>query len=106
MKNTNEQNKPIRKPKLVLNNATKLYLASKEISDENVDDLFFVLALFLPVNKGNIILQPQTEMMTFDDVESARIYSETLSKYCAYNAKTQPAKMAQFAIEEFKQNTK
>ena len=106
MKKQNEQIKPIRKPKLVLNNATKLYLASKEVSDGEVDDLFFILALFLPVNKGNFVLQPQTEMMTFDDAESARIYSETLSKYCAYNAKTQPAKMVQFAIDEFKQNTK
>ena len=84
MKKQNEQIQPIKRPRLVLNNATKLYLASKEISTEN-DDCFFIMSMFLPKNQKRGDLQ--TELMVFDDAESASIYGQALEKYSNFNVK-------------------
>ncbi len=84
IKKQTEQNNTIKRPRLVLNNATKLYLASKEISTEN-DDYFFIMSLFLPKNQKHNDLQ--TELMVFDDPESASIYGQALEKYSNFNVK-------------------
>ena len=79
----------IKKPRLVLNSATKFYLATTEVNPENPSDWFFFISLFYPVKNGMIIQQPQTEITTFDDSESAAIYYETMVHYCDFNAKIQ-----------------
>lgn len=79
----------IKRPRLVLNNATKFYLAITEFDPESTSDLFFFISLFYPVKNGSIKLIPQTEITTFDDAESAAIYYDTLVRYCEFNARNQ-----------------
>lgn len=78
----------IKKPKFVLTDETKFYLATKDISNEE-SDLFFIASLFLPAKKGTIYLQPFTEIATFDDAESATIYYETVSKMAEVHKATE-----------------
>ena len=79
----------IKKPRLVLNNTAKFYLATHEVNPENPSDWFFFISLFYPVKDGRIMQQPQTEITTFDDAESAAIYYETLVHYCEFNSRVQ-----------------
>ena len=84
-----KQNNSIKKPKFVLTDETKFYLATKDITDTENDDLFFIASLFLPVKKPNVIvLDPHTEIATFDDAESASIYCETVSKMVKIHEET------------------
>jgi hypothetical protein len=88
MANKKETNKGlIQKPRLVLNNTAKFYLATHEVNSES--DWFFFISLFYPVKNGRIMQQPQTEITTFDDAESAAIYYETLVHYCEFNSRVQ-----------------
>ena len=89
MAHNKPKNNTIKKPKFVLTNEAKFYLATKDITDENDDDLFFIASLFLPVKKPNVIvLDPHTEIATFDDAESAHIYYETVAKMAKIHAET------------------
>lgn len=90
MANKNKTSKNlIQKPRLVLNNTAKFYLATTEVNPENPSDWFFFISLFYPVKNGRIMQQPQTEITTFDDAESAAIYYETLVHYCEFNSRVQ-----------------
>ena len=80
MKNKKTKNTAIKKPKFVLTDEAKFYLATKDITDENDDGLFFIASLFLPAKKGVVTLDPYTEIATFDDAESAMIYHDTVAK--------------------------
>ena len=82
----------IKQPILVLNNATKFYLATHEVNPEDPSDWFFYISLFYPVKNGKIIEQPQTEIVAFDDAKSAAVYYETLRHFCEFNAKNQKNK--------------
>lgn len=70
----------IKKPRFVLTDEAKFYLATKDITGENENGLFFIASLFLPSNKGVVLLEPHTEIATFDDAESASIYYDTVAK--------------------------
>lgn len=82
-KETNNNN--IKKPKLVLNNATKLYLATKELEYDSAEGLFFIASLFLPITKGFVPLNPCTEVAAFDDALSAIVYRETIDNMAKLN---------------------
>ena len=106
MKNTNEGNKfEFKKPVLVLNDATKMYLATQDVSDDKTD-FFLILSLFLPRNKGRFSLEPQTEISTFYDAESASVYHETLKRYCEVNKKRPEAQMFADTIKKFNENAR
>lgn len=81
-------NKTIKKPKFILTDEAKFYLATKDITNDD-DDLFFIASLFLPVKKGTIFLQPFTEIATFDDAESASIYHDTVAKMAKIHEQTE-----------------
>ena len=75
------KNSGFKKPRFVLTDEAKFYLATKDVTDVDNDDMFFIASLFLPVKKTNVvILDPHTEIATFDDAESATIYHETVAK--------------------------
>lgn len=95
----------IKKPILTLNSTTKFYLATREITNEE-DDLFFIISLFMPVKNGSVFNQAITEISTFEDAKSASVYYQTLSKYCAVNAKTQIGQSVEDAIKDFYAYTK
>ena len=96
----------IKKPRLVLNDNQKFYLATKEISNGETD-LFCIISLFLPVNKGMITAsEAHTEISAFDDADSAAIYRETLEQYCRFNTKTNLGRTCKAAIEEFEKSAK
>lgn len=95
----------VKKPILVLNDATKLYLATQDVSKDG-NGLFLIMSLFLPVNKGRILPEPKTEISAFEDAESASIYHEILQRYCAFNRKRDVAQLVTHAIKEFDQITK
>ena len=81
MENKKPKNNEIKKPRFVLTDEAKFYLATKDITDTDKDDMFFIASLFCPVKRANVIvLEPHTEIATFDDAESASIYYETVSK--------------------------
>lgn len=107
MKNKMKQktNTIIQKPILVLNDQTKFYLATVELNDDEPSDLFFIMSLFLPVKDSIIYAKPSTEIMTFNDAESADAYRQTLSHYCDVNIKSDIAKSVEKAIEDFKKHT-
>lgn len=105
MKKETKQNTVIQKPILVLNDKTKFYLATVELNDDNPSDLFFIMSLFLPVKGSSVYAEPHTEIMTFNDAESADTYRQTLSHYCDVNAKSAIAKQVENAIEDFKKQT-
>lgn len=104
--NDNTNKGAIKKPRLVLNDATKFYLATHEVVTEDISDLFFFISLFYPVKDGRIFERPQTEITTFDDAESAAIYYETLQRLCAFNAKNPNLIYASEVIKNFKERTK
>ena len=97
----------IKKPKFVLTNEAKFYLATRELSNENGDGLYFIASLFLPVKNGSILAQAYNEVATFDDADSAMIYRETVANLCQVNLTT-TAVGREFAkiAEEFKENTR
>ena len=95
----------IKKPILTLNSATKFYLATRELTNEE-DDLFFIISLFMPVKNGSVVAQAVTEILTFEDANSANVYYQTLSKYCAVNAKHQIGQSVENAIKDFYAYTK
>ena len=95
----------VKKPILVLNDATKIYLATKDVSKSEAG-LFLIMSLFLPVNKGRILPEPKTEISAFEDAESASIYYETMDVFCKFNRKKQIAQLVTHAIKEFDQITK
>ena len=86
-KKTNKQtnNSGIKKPILVLNNATKLYLATKELEYDSAEGLFFIASLFLPITNGFAPLNPCTEVAAFDDALSAVVYRETIDNMAKLN---------------------
>lgn len=97
-----KQNNSIKKPKFVLTDETKFYLATKDITDTENDDLFFIASLFLPVKKPNVIvLDPHTEIATFDDAESASIYHDTVSKMAQVHAQIEDFAILKDAINKF-----
>jgi len=102
----NKTNNSKKRPKVVINNLTKLYIATKEITDDNNGDLFFIMSLFLPVKDGVTYLRPQTEIEAYDDAEYFCNYYQTLSHYCAVNAKTTIGIQAKQAIADFYKYTK
>lgn len=95
----------IQKPILTLNSATKFYLATRELTNEE-DELFFIISLFMPVKNGLVFNQAFTEISTFEDAKSANVYLQTLSKYCTVNAKTQIGQSVKDAIKDFYTYTK
>ena len=97
----NKTNPSIKKPRFVLTDETRLYLATKELSEESPDGLFFIVSLFWPVKQGAQPAVPRTEVATFDDAESAVIYRETVAAMCRANAKSAFAEMCKDFIEKF-----
>ena len=95
------ENNRIKKPRFVLTDEAKFYLATKDITGENEDDLFFIASLFLPAKKGTIVLEPHTEIATFDDPESAMIYHETISKIVQIHKQTDDFGIYESAIKKF-----
>ena len=87
MKDKKTNSTAIKKPRFVLTDEAKFYLATKDITND--DDLFFIASLFLPVKKGTIFLQPFTEIATFDDAESASIYHDTVAKMAKIHEQTE-----------------
>lgn len=90
----------IKRPRFVLTDMTRFYLATKELSEQSPDGLFFIVSLFLPKLK-NGILELHTEVATFDDAESALIYRETVAAMAATNVKTVQATMFKEQINNF-----
>ncbi len=98
----NQKDTAIKKPKFVLTNEAKFYLATKDMTDENDDGLFFIASLFLPAKKTNVVvMDPRTEIATFDDAESANIYCQTISKMAQINAQTAVFNAHQDVIDKF-----
>jgi len=80
----NKENKSIsNKPKLVLNDATKFYLATQDLDNE--DGLFVVASLFCPRNGGQITVNPITEVAIFENSDAAVYYSTALRGFCEIN---------------------
>ena len=104
MKNKNEQQIKFKKPMLVLNNATKVYLATREISDEQAD-FFFIVSLFMPQVIGKYSPEFQTEISAFrmEDAESADVYRQTLEKYGEFNEKYINDERVSKMIQHFKE---
>ena len=105
MKKNENKATVVKKPMLVLNDATKIYLATKDVSKDEAG-LFLIMSLFLPVNKGRILPEPKTEISAFEDAESASVYYETMDVFCKFNRKKQVAQLVTHAIKEFDQITK
>lgn len=99
-------NKPIKKPRFVLTDEARFYLAVKDVTGENDDGLFFIASLFLPVGKGTVYLEPRTEIATFDDAESSMIYHDTISKMAKVHAQTNDFGILKDAINKFNAHEK
>ncbi len=98
-------NTSIKKPRFVLTDEHRFYLATKEISVENPDGLFFIASLFLPSGKGAFGTL-HTEVATFDDGESAVVYRETIAAMAAVNAETATGAIFQEYVSKFMSQSK
>ena len=107
-KKANKQTNGIKKPKFVLTNATKLYLATKELEYDSAEGLFFIASLFLPINKGFVPLNPCTEVAAFDDALSAVVYRETIDNMAKLNLQSAVGKdyvdLAAAFVEAYNEN--
>ena len=90
----------IKKPRFVLTDESRFYLATKDVTGED-DDLFFIASLFLPAGRGTVHLDPHTEIATFDDAESASIYHDTVSKMAQVHAQIENFAILKDAINKF-----
>ncbi|MBO4683623.1 MAG: hypothetical protein J5611_03570 [Alphaproteobacteria bacterium] len=95
----------IKKPRFVLTDEHRFYLATKEISTENPDGLFFIASLFLSNGKGASGTL-HTEIATFDDADSAVIYRETVAAMAVVNAETALGTMFQERVSKFMSQSK
>ena len=103
---TKKSNNKIKSPKFVLTDESRFYLATKDMTDVDNDDLFFIASLFLPVKKSTIVLQPYTEIAAFDDAESASVYHDVVSKMAQVHSKMEDFGIYKQMIEKFQGNEK
>ena len=92
-KKPNQENKELKttqvpadeNPFLRLSMNDKVYL---EVAYKKADPLYFIYALFLPRDRNNsYVLEPQSEIITFQDANQANIYYQTLQQIKNYQAK-------------------
>lgn len=101
-----KSNNKIKSPKFVLTDESRFYLATRDVTDTENDDLFFVASLFLPVKKSTIVLQPYTEIAAFDDAESASVYHDVVSKMAQVHSQMEDFGIYKTILEKFNENQK
>lgn len=102
MKKENEY-KRFQKPKFVLTNETRFYLATRDITNTDETDLFLIASLYLPIKKGGTLLVPHTEVAAFEDSDSAAVYRDTVSAMGRINAKSGVGQAFEKEIKAFQE---
>ena len=92
-----------KRPQFVLTDEARFYLATRDVSDDNESDLFFIASLYLPRQKGGTLFSPRTEVAAFEDSTSADIYHNTVSAMCRVNAQSDIGQEYKKEIERFNQ---
>lgn len=100
----NSNNKQTSRPKLTLNDADKLYLAT---ATKSVDKLTFIYTLAcLKENGKQWNIFPTTEISTFDNVKDADIYFKTVNQIMDYQQKSLgPQKIKEMLEKEIREFT-
>ena len=92
-----------KRPQFVLTDEARFYLATRDITNTDETDLFFIASLYLPRQKGRILFSPRTEVAAFEDSTSADIYHNTVSAMCRVNARSDIGQEYKEEIERFNQ---